>query len=282
MVVGSVLVALLAASSLRVCPICSAFIAQEVLRPHCIRSRAACSHQASTQGPSLLYTKRSKNQVELGVQTAQLLLDKRHHDRLRDDIAEMYPLIPSPVLTTAIRLTASGFSTLAPNQLKLALSPGGMDKVRPEIRDTVVTTVLEQRAVRMFPLLNQSEKRDLLNAVVDLCMDQILNDAEWVLSKPEIRLEELEEQIEEIKKEMGLWRLIQYRVRRNLVEYTSVLLLASFCGLSYHQGSVMQAALTVKSSLVAVLFLLKGLVLRLQPMLQSWWQNLAKLFNSVL
>jgi hypothetical protein len=136
----------------------------------------------------------------------------------------LFLFLPGPVLDTAIRLVANGFSTLAPAQLKLAIKPGGMAQIQPEIRRSIVAAVLEQRAVKNFGFLKKEEKRDLVDTLVEMCLDELLEDAEWVLSAPEVRMEELEQQLEEVKQDMGRWRLVRYRLRRNPVRYSALVL----------------------------------------------------------
>ena len=230
----------------------------------------------------LLLFMRKKSEIELGVQTAQLLLDRRRHESLKKKLSSRFPLVPGPALDSAIRLIANGFSTVAPAKLKLALSPGGMGKVQPEIRQAIVETTLQQRAVQNFALLNENEKKQLLTTLVDMSMDMILKDAEWVLSAPEVRLEALEQQMDEIVEEMGTWRLVKYKVRRNLLEYSAIAMVASFWLLSYQQGSAFKAALSVKSTVVAAAIFGKMVALNyLLPFAKSVCHRLVWSFKTV-
>ena len=217
-----------------------------------------------------------KSEIELGIQAAQLLLDNRRHDILKKKLSARYPIVPGPVLDTAIRLVANGFSTLAPAQLKLALKPGGMEQIRPQIERAIVSAVLDQPSVQSFALLNRDEKRRLLETLVDMCLDQILEDADWILSAPEVRLEELEDQVEEVKREMGLWRLLHYRVRRNPVRYSAIVFFSSFCLLAYQQGSVLKAALSLKSNLLSALIVARIFAMKLSLTFQAIGEYMAR------
>lgn len=185
-------------------------------------------------------------------------------------------MLPGPVLDTAIRLVANGFSTLAPAQLKLALKPGGIEKIRPQVERAVVSVVLDQPSVQNFPVLNRDEKRRLLEALVDMCLDQLLEDAEWILSAPEVRLEELENQVDEVKQEMGLWRLVRYRVRRNPVRFSGIVVLSSFCLLAYQQGSVLKAALCMKTYIVSALVIARICAMKFSQAVQAIGQHIAR------
>jgi len=167
--------------------------------------------------------------IEVGIQTAQLLMDPRRHDKLKLNIQRRWPLVPDAFLDPCIDLCADAFKNVAPDKLKLALKPGGMEKVRPDIERSIVNVAMEQKMVRDIPVLNDADKSKMLEAIVDLALDSILDDAEEILAAPEVRLETLEREMREVKQLMGPWRLILYRVRNNPLPVSIALALSVTC-----------------------------------------------------
>lgn len=185
----------------------------------CARPLGQLHHRQSSQQKSasvqLLAFKRQPGGVELDIQTAQLLMDPRRHDKLKQNIQQRFPFVPEEFLVGCIDLTAEAFTSVAPNKLKLALKPGGMEKVRPDIERSIVEVAMKQQLVRDIPVLNNSDKEKMVETLVDMALDAMLDDAEELLAAPEVRLQTLEEEIREVKRIMGVRRLWLYRVRNN-------------------------------------------------------------------
>jgi hypothetical protein len=158
--------------------------------------------------------KKQTSQMETGIQIAQLLLDKRQQVALKKDLKRQYPLIPGDIIDVCLDMTADAFSTIAPKEFKDALRPGGMEKLRPEIRNAIVSNMMQQQAIRDIPVLKDHDKQKLLLGVMDLALDVLLQDAQEVLAAPEDRLDALQVQQRQIHKLMGPQRLALYRVRR--------------------------------------------------------------------
>lgn len=161
---------------------------------------------------------KKKSGMEVGIQTAQLLMDERRRDTLKRQMKKEYPLVPESMLESSIDITAQAFTQVAPEKLKVALRPGGMERVRPELEGVIVDFALSQPVVQNIPILDSVDKRKLVKLIVTMSLDYVLQDAEEVLAAPEVRLESLEEQMREVKKMMGPARLFLYRVRHNLLE----------------------------------------------------------------
>jgi hypothetical protein len=151
--------------------------------------------------------KKQASQMETGIQIAQLLLDKRQQATLKQDLKRQYPLIPGDIINVCLDMTADVFSTIAPKEFKDALRPGGMEKLRPEIRNAIVSNMMQQQAIRDIPVLKDHDKQKLLLGVVDLALDVLLQDAQEVLAAPEDRLDALQVQHRQIHKLMGPQRL---------------------------------------------------------------------------
>lgn len=157
--------------------------------------------------------------MEVGIQTAQLLLDDRRKSQLRKQLKTHYPLVPDAVLESCIDVTAQAFTRVAPTKLQIALQPGGMEQVRPELEQVIVDFTLSQLSgLPKIPILDSADKRRLVEYMVHMALDHVLKDAQEVLSSPEVRLEALEVKMREVKAMMGPWRLFWYRVRHNTKE----------------------------------------------------------------
>lgn len=155
------------------------------------------------------------NRIEIGIQTSQILMDDRRRNELKKDIRREFPLVPESLIDSGIDITAQAFTKVVPEKLQAALRPGGMELMRPEMEQVIVDYALEQPAVQNVPVLQKHEKRNIIKAIVSVALDCVLKDAQAILAAPEVRLEQLEEQIREIKARMGFSRLVIYRVRRN-------------------------------------------------------------------
>mmetsp|Transcript_21034 Transcript_21034/g.45856 ORF Transcript_21034/g.45856 Transcript_21034/m.45856 type:complete len:278 (-) Transcript_21034:1319-2152(-) len=195
--------------------------------PHHLARPNACLIVSSAR--PLVQLSAQQGGIEVGIQTAQLLMDPRRHDKLKLNIQRRWPLVPDAFLDPCIDLCADAFKNVAPDKLKLALKPGGMEKVRPDIERSIVNVAMEQKMVRDIPVLNDADKSKMLEAIVDLALDSILDDAEEILAAPEVRLETLEREMREVKQLMGPWRLILYRVRNNPLPVSIALALSVTC-----------------------------------------------------
>lgn len=193
----------------------------------------------------------AKKDVELGIRTAQLLLDPRRRLVLTKDLSARFPLVPASALEPAVSLVGDALQKVAPEQLKQALTPGGLEEIRPVIRDSVVEVALDHPIMEGIPL-PEKDKGKMLGNLIDLALDEILKDAEWVLSSPETRLEALETQIHAIHNEMGRRRLFKYRVSKNPIRYTSLFVMAGLAALTIQQGSVGAALGAIQSGLATL------------------------------
>lgn len=222
-------------------------------------TRHCCAHPPSGTGSHVIWCKGSgaqqlvpptlnnsgrrtalsakRSEIELGIRTAQYLMDGRQHDRLKKSIKDKYPLVPDSLIKSGIDIASQGFTQVAPSQLKLALKPGGMEQVRPDIEATIVDYTMKQTVVQNIPILGRDEKRKVIEAIVDLALDNLLKDVDTVLASPEVQLELLEAQIEEVKSQMGARRLVWYRLRRNPRKsiFTLALALASVVYFSHRR-----------------------------------------------
>lgn len=189
-----------------------------------------------------------KNRMEVGIQTAQLLMDAQRRDELRKQLKQKFPLVPESLLDAGIDITAQAFTEVAPGKLKAALRPGGMDQMRPEIEQVIVDYALEQPIVKNSPILDKKDRRNVLVAIVDMALDYVLKDAQEVLAAPEVRLEELEEKVKAIKRQMGTRRLIWYRIRHNSKGIALAFVVSAAAMLLYQQRSAPIVAKVLKTT----------------------------------
>jgi len=138
-----------------------------------------------------------------------------------------------------------------------------MDKLRPKLQKSIVEGVQQQKAIQDIPILSENEKTKLLEFAIDLALDQLLQDATWVLSAPEDRLRALEQEIAVIQQTEMTWKQrAVYRFRKHPKRYTLAAVAACF-GL-YAQlcvkGSFQAAFMNI---FVGLQVILKSVLLRL-------------------
>lgn len=207
--------------------------------------------------------RRSKTgSLELGIQTVQLLTNKKKQEKFRRDFIQQYPLVPHFLIDGAIHTVAAGFAHMAPETLQEALQPGGMAKFRPAVRKAVVEFAIEQKAVRDVPLVDTKDKKLWVGSLVDMALDQLFQDADWVLSSPEVRLEALEQEIRTIKEmEMTRRRIVMFNLRRHpwrfiipagVVALATVYYLNIFPWLGVAVATLQKASLVVWTGLAGV------------------------------
>ena len=220
---------------------------------HILRSRATSLRALATA------RHQQQGSIEIGVQTAQLLMNPKKHELLKRDMVKKYPFVPASIIDSCINIVAAAFKTIAPDTLKQALQPGGMAKVRPVLKEAVVSAVLQQRVIKYSPILSSNEKANLVATSVDLALDVLLKDSEYLLQRPEVRLEALEEEIRMIQKtEMTTLQIAMYRYRKHPYLWTVAVAAATFYSYAQlaHAGSYKAAFSTVLSgALVAAKFL---------------------------
>jgi hypothetical protein len=161
--------------------------------------------------------------IGIGIQTAQLLLDKRRHDELKQNMKVDYPLVPDSVLDIFIDITARAFTTVAPEKIRNALL---QQEAQPALKKALVDAAMDQKVIRNMPVLNSKDKEALLGNVVDLALRFVLRDAKAALAAPEVRLQALEEQVRRVKAQMGPWKVALYRLRNHPLQIAAPILVA--------------------------------------------------------
>merc|ERR1719293_22519 len=125
-----------------------------------------------------------------------------------------FPLIPASVVDSCLNSLTEGFSIVAPSQLKKALKPGGLEKVKPQLEAVIVRNLQQQPMVAKITL-PLSEKKKLLRYLVGLALDYMLEDVGELLKAPQERLLMLERQEREIKRYMNRRQLLWYQMRHH-------------------------------------------------------------------
>ncbi|KAL7557239.1 hypothetical protein ACA910_001904 [Epithemia clementina (nom. ined.)] len=125
-----------------------------------------------------------------------MLLNQKKRVLLRQDIIQRYPFVPQSLVDASLDLVATGLGKVSPLQLQQALQPGGMAKVRPELRQSLVTLALQQELIQRVPLLSSVDKTKVLGAVVDAVLDRLLEEVDWIFLPPTERLQALHDEIQ--------------------------------------------------------------------------------------
>ena len=107
-------------------------------------------------------------------------MNDKKRGQLKDRLQRQFPLVPAGFLDAVLDAVAAGFTRVAPATLKRALTPGGMDQVRPVLKQSMVDAVRDQPAFRDLPVLSEKDKIRLMEVAIDLALDQALRDSEWI------------------------------------------------------------------------------------------------------
>jgi hypothetical protein len=202
---------------------------------------------------------KDKNGMELGVQMAQLLLDKKRQAALKQDLKTKYPLVPAGVIENTIDNVAQSFATVAPSELRQALQSGGMAKIRPTIRIKMVQSLVKQKFIRDMPLLSKGDKHKLCETVVDLALDYVLKDAQELLGAPEVRLDALNFKKKEIYKQMGWRKLTIYRIHHNRRKVALTVVVSAFLLYQQRKAPVVVAVVSgIQTASVSLILFCKA------------------------
>jgi hypothetical protein len=169
----------------------------------------------------------SKNAVQAGIEGALVLTDPKRRGEFNRDVHRRFPWIPPGVVESCTGLLADGFSDLAPADLKSALAPGGLEKVRPKLEGTVVRNLQAQAVVRNLPL-SEGDRQALLVYMVRTSLDLLLRDVQPALAAPSLRLAALDRERREVLRYMSLRQRVGYRVRHRPLRTAGLAMLVAW------------------------------------------------------
>jgi hypothetical protein len=155
---------------------------------------------------------KNSNAVESGIEAALLLSDEKRQAVWKSDMKKQFPLIPAVFVDSFLDSMAGAFSVVTPSQLKKALRPGGLEKVRPQMEASIVKSLRDQRLMSNLPLPT-SEKDKILERLVSMSLDLLLQDAKEILAEPNERLQALEERRRQVVRYMTKRKLLWYEIR---------------------------------------------------------------------
>jgi hypothetical protein len=164
-----------------------------------------------------------------GLDAALLLSNKKRQTVFKQDVAKRFPSIPPKVLDICMDALSSSFANVAPSDLKKALKPGGLEKLCPKIKATVVKSLKTQQMIKDIPL-SDDDKTKLLEFIVKLSLDYLLEDAQVALMAPAMKLQMLEREQYETRRYMSVWELAWYRLRFFPVRSIGFVLLITWAG----------------------------------------------------
>ena len=150
--------------------------------------------------------------VESTFETAIMLVDKKRTDEFKKDMQKQFPFVPSSVIDICVDSLADSFKAVAPAKLQQALKPGGFEKVRPDIEDTIVGNLQTQSMIQDLPL-SKSDKIKILKYIVNMALDIIFKDVQELLKDPTQRLQVLDEKRYQIQRYMSQRQLLCYRLK---------------------------------------------------------------------
>jgi hypothetical protein len=215
-----------------------------------------------------VFPSKSSNPVGSGIETALMLIDKRRQEEFKKEMLQNFPFVPPGVMDTCVTSLADSFSAVAPSKLKTALKPGGLEKVRPELEDTIVASLQDQSMIKDLPL-TKSDKGKLLKYMVRLSLDYLLQDVQEMLKQPTERLQLLDDKKQQIQRYMTFWQLTWYRIRYYPIQMTLIGAATAMSSIFLYQqyrktalaAAVTSTCLSIVAAVKAPLVTLKALAL---------------------
>lgn len=156
--------------------------------------------------------KSSKNIVQSGIEGALVLTDTKRRNQFKRGLNQQFPWIPPGVLESCVDVLSDSFSNVAPADLKKALQPGGLEKVRPKLESTVVRNLQDQPIIQNLPL-SEKDRRDLLVFMVSTSLDFFFKDLQSALEESSLKLSMIDRERLEIQKFMSFRQRMCYRIR---------------------------------------------------------------------
>lgn len=172
--------------------------------------------------------------VDSGVEAALVLGNKKRQSVFKQNLNKKFPWIPPGVLDTCMDALSASFENVAPSDLKKALQPGGLEKVRPGLESKIVKSLKTQDMIMDIPL-KDDDKTKLLEYIVKLSLDYLLEDAQAALQAPSLQLQTLEREQSEIRRYMSVWQITWYRFRYFPLRSIGLALLVAWSGFLTYQ-----------------------------------------------
>lgn len=151
-----------------------------------------------------------QRKIELGIKVAQAMLDDKKKDDLKAELLKQYPLVPEAVVDVLLDETARQLQAMTPRRLRTALQPGELEKTRPKLRRTIAKKLVKLQV----PMLKAEDQLKLTELLVDKVLDLLLEQTGAALTAPEVRLDELHEQVVAVEAEMSRPRLFWFHLKR--------------------------------------------------------------------
>jgi len=167
--------------------------------------------------PSFINNNNNNNNNNIGgggIETALVLLgNKKRRTEFKRSIRQDFPWFPPGAVDLCVDSVSSAFDSVAPTELKMAIQPGGLLKVRPHLEASLTKQLSDTLGNIDVPLIGSKEKKQLLQYLVRMALDILLQETEQALAEPSTKLRALEAQKQEIIKYMSVRQLTWFRIR---------------------------------------------------------------------
>lgn len=168
--------------------------------------------------PSFIVNNNNNNNNNIvgggGIETALILLgNKKRRTEFKRSIRKDFPWFPHGAVDLCVDSVSSAFESVAPTELKMALQPGGLLKVRPRLEESLTKQLSDTLGNVDVPFIGSKEKKQLLQYLVRMSLDILLQETEQALAEPSAKLRALEAQRREITKYMSVRQLTRYHIR---------------------------------------------------------------------
>jgi len=150
--------------------------------------------------------------IQAGVETALVLGNKQRRSQWTKEVSKKFSWIPPKMLSSCVESLSAAFVAIAPKDLQRALKPGGLEKVRSEIKTSFIRNLEAEPVIRQLPIQKEN-KIKLVEYLVDVSLDFFLKDLELALVAPSVKLQVLDQERREILQCMTSRQRVWYRLR---------------------------------------------------------------------
>lgn len=221
--------------------------------------------------------------LESAIQTALILTDEKRNAKWKEDIRSKFHFLPGFVVDKCADALADAVASVAPkSELKRALQPGGLEKLRPKWERDIVA-ILEKRTETLLKdnlvagLMTTEQRKAFLEDLVKRSFDILFRDVEKLLAGPKSKLQTLEATKREIQKTMTFWELTAYRIQFFPKQMAMIGLASMYISYSlYQQAKHTVLVLTIVRACSSLLLLLKATASKFWEMISPLASRFAK------
>jgi len=151
---------------------------------------------------------------DVAIRAAQICLDDRTRKAWKKQVKQKYPLLPGSTVDVVLGVASDAFKVVTPDELKRALTPGGIEAERPKLKRKLADALLVSLSPTLGSFLSQKEQQVVRRPALDIALDNLTANLPELLKQQEDRLFALQEEAASLQREMGWRKLLWFRLRR--------------------------------------------------------------------